>query len=211
MSLVILVNLVILVIQVHLVKMVSMEKLLILLNLFFFWWQCWSWSFRWIWWIWQNWRFGWFSWIWQFWWFRLIWWFGWMWWFSRIKWFWWLGWLWSLWCFWWIWWAKIHYILFYLDCEIYVGYCHFRHFMWVKCGIVCQIFMCWKISTKMWDKCGLWEKVKLKQIVRDSLCGMNVGLVCVLPCWRCGVNVGFSLTAFWNGLSKKYIISFLST
>ena len=75
----------------------------------------------------------------------------------------------------------------------------------------CMSDLCWKISTEMWDKCGFWEKVKLKQIVRDSLCGMNVGLVCVLPCWRCGVNVGFSLTAFWNGLSKKYIISFLST
>lgn len=54
--------------------------------------------------------------------------------------------------------------------------------MWDKCGIVCQIIVCRKISTKMWDKCGIWEKVEHKQIVRDSLCGMNVGLVCVLPC-----------------------------
>ena len=54
--------------------------------------------------------------------------------------------------------------------------------MWDKCGIVCQIIVCRKISTKMWDRCGIWEKVELKQIARNSLCGMNVGLVCVLPC-----------------------------
>ena len=54
--------------------------------------------------------------------------------------------------------------------------------MWDKCGIVCQIIVCRKISTKMWDKCGIRKKVEHKQIVRDSLCGMNVGLVCVLPC-----------------------------
>ena len=89
--------------------------------------------------------------------------------------------------------AKIHYILFYLDCGIYVGYYDFWDLMWDKCGIVCQIIVCRKISTKMWDKCGIWEKVEHKQIVRDSLCGMNVGLVCVLPCWRCWVDVGFSL------------------
>ena len=90
-------------------------------------------------------------------------------------------------------WAKIHYILFYLDCGIYVGYYDFWDLMWDKCGIVCQIIVCRKISTKMWDKCGIWEKVELKQIARNSLCGMNVGLVCVLPCWRCWVDVGFSL------------------
>ena len=89
--------------------------------------------------------------------------------------------------------AKIHYILFYLDCGIYVGYYDFWDLMWDKCGIVCQIIVCRKISTKMWDRCGIWEKVELRQIARNSLCGMNVGLVCVLPCWRCGVDVGFSL------------------
>ena len=32
-----------------------------------------------------------------------------------------------------------------------------------------------KISTKLWDKCGIWEKVKFKQIVGNSSCGKNVG------------------------------------
>ena len=49
--------------------------------------------------------------------------------------------------------------------------------MWDKCGIVCLIFMCRKVSTKMWDRCGIWEKSKT---FRNSLCGMNVGLVFVL-------------------------------
>ena len=57
--------------------------------------------------------------------------------------------------------AKIHYIIFYLECGIYVGYCLLWDFMWDKCGIVCFIYMCRKVSTKMWDSCGIWEKVKL--------------------------------------------------
>ena len=97
--------------------------------------------------------------------------------------------------------AKIHYILFYLDCGIYVGYYDFWDLMWDKCGIVCQIIVCRKISTKMWDKCGIWEKVEHKQIVRDSLCGMNVGLVCVLPCWRCWVN-DHNFSRKWFTLSE---------
>ena len=71
--------------------------------------------------------------------------------------------------------AKVHYILFYLDCGIHVGYCHFLDFMWDICGIVCYIFMCRKISTKMWDICGIWEKVKLKIIFKDILCGRAWG------------------------------------
>ena len=55
---------------------------------------------------------------------------------------------------------------------------------WINVGMYVRSCMCRKISTKMWDKCGIWKKVEHKQIVRDSLCGMNVGLVCVLcvPC-----------------------------
>ena len=37
--------------------------------------------------------------------------------------------------------------------------------------------MCRKISTKMWDRCGMWEKVKLKkrqeQFMWDE-CGIGI-------------------------------------